>query len=200
MGGRAHRRTTLGPMSLLPPGFGEQKTSESFRQVRAVSSRRRTCCRACRPTLSIPKARLLRAQDEHSDDSGRQEWQVTRDLGSWLDSKARPLPGTSAAQCQLVGARVAQQQKIEDSIVAPLTSKHYMAALIRRRLTRLALEAGLDRSYVGRIERGSENITVSTLEALAVALGAPVGALFQEVADGAPLPPPLRAGRKPKTP
>ena len=31
---------------------------------------------------------------------------------------------------------------------------------------RLALEANIDRSYVGRIERGMENVTVSALESL----------------------------------
>lgn len=63
---------------------------------------------------------------------------------------------------------------------------------------RLALEAGIDRSYVGRVERGEENVTVETLEALAGVLQVPVRYLFNEVdpAEGRPLA--LRAGRKPK--
>ncbi|WP_376781894.1 transcriptional regulator [Brucella intermedia] len=36
----------------------------------------------------------------------------------------------------------------------------------------MALEAQIDRSYVGRIERGIENVTVSTLRGMAVVLAA----------------------------
>ncbi|MCB5205450.1 helix-turn-helix domain-containing protein [Neorhizobium sp. T786] len=64
---------------------------------------------------------------------------------------------------------------------------------------RLALEANIDRSYVGRIERGQENVTVSALEALASALLVEVRDLFVEVADSSPRPPPMRSGRKPRT-
>jgi transcriptional regulator with XRE-family HTH domain len=63
---------------------------------------------------------------------------------------------------------------------------------------RLALAAGVDRAYVGRIERGSENVTITTLEALATALHVPVSALLMEPARGAKRPAPMRAGRKPK--
>ncbi len=49
---------------------------------------------------------------------------------------------------------------------------------------RLAFAAGIDRAYVGRVERGSENVTVSTLEAMAVALAVPVAALFIEPKPG----------------
>lgn len=63
---------------------------------------------------------------------------------------------------------------------------------------RLALEAAIDRSYVGRVERGSENVTVAALEALTQVLGVHVSALFQEVDPNAPLPAPLPSGRKPK--
>lgn len=64
---------------------------------------------------------------------------------------------------------------------------------------RVAHEADIDRSYVGRIERGEENMTISVLEAIAAALEVPVGALFQEFEDGSDKPPPLRSGRKPST-
>ena len=61
---------------------------------------------------------------------------------------------------------------------------------------RLALEANVDRSYVGRVERGTENVTISTLEALADALQITVSELF-EVPDKDALPPqPMKAGRK----
>ena len=63
---------------------------------------------------------------------------------------------------------------------------------------RLALAAEIDRSYVGRVERGRENVTVATLEAFASVLGVPVGALFAEPDYKAPEPPRLRPGRKAK--
>lgn len=63
---------------------------------------------------------------------------------------------------------------------------------------RLALEAQIDRSYVGRVERGMENVTVSTLEAMAIALGVPVSALFVEPKTDEAKPVGLKAGRKPK--
>lgn len=63
---------------------------------------------------------------------------------------------------------------------------------------RLALEAGIDRSYVGRIERGTENVTVSALEALALVLHVPVAELFTTIVDTGSRPSPLPSGRKPK--
>lgn len=63
---------------------------------------------------------------------------------------------------------------------------------------RLALEAGIDRSYVGRVERGMENVTVSTLEAISLTLNVHVSELFAIVDDKLASPKPLRAGRKPK--
>ena len=60
---------------------------------------------------------------------------------------------------------------------------------------RLALEADIDRSYIGRIERGSENVTVAALDAIAAALSVPVSRLFTEPSEGEP-PRPLRSGRK----
>jgi len=65
---------------------------------------------------------------------------------------------------------------------------------------RLALEAGIDRAYVGRIERGSENVTITTLEAVANVLGVRVSALFREIDPNEGTPDKLRAGRKPKPP
>ncbi|MDA5637887.1 MULTISPECIES: helix-turn-helix domain-containing protein [Agrobacterium] len=63
---------------------------------------------------------------------------------------------------------------------------------------RLALEAGIDRSYVGRVERGMENVTVSTLEAISLTLDVHVSELFVVVDDKLASPKPLKAGRKPK--
>ncbi len=63
---------------------------------------------------------------------------------------------------------------------------------------RLALEAGIDRSYVGRVERGMENVTVSTLEVISLTLDVHVSELFAVVDDKLASPKPLKAGRKPK--
>ncbi len=63
---------------------------------------------------------------------------------------------------------------------------------------RLALEANIDRSYVGRIERGQENVTVAALESLAGVLEVEVKDLFASVDENAPRPLPMRSGRKPK--
>ena len=63
---------------------------------------------------------------------------------------------------------------------------------------KLALEAAIDRAYVGRVERAKENVTVSTLEALAKVLSAPVSELFVEPPADAERPPNMRAGRKNK--
>lgn len=63
---------------------------------------------------------------------------------------------------------------------------------------RLALEAEIDRSYVGRVERGTENVTIARLEAFAAVLGVTVAELFSEPAADAPLPRPLPSGRKAK--
>lgn len=64
---------------------------------------------------------------------------------------------------------------------------------------RLALESGIDRSYVGRVERGTENVTITQLEKMATVLGVKVQQLLEEPAGDAPLPQTLASGRKPKT-
>ena len=60
---------------------------------------------------------------------------------------------------------------------------------------RLAFDAGVDRSYLGGVERGEENPTVDVLDRLAATLAVPLAALFdpdvQESSGG------LRRGRKP---
>lgn len=64
---------------------------------------------------------------------------------------------------------------------------------------RLALEAGIDRSYVGRVERGSENVTLSRLESFAAVLGVTVAQLLTEPQHPVGRPAGLKAGRKAKT-
>jgi transcriptional regulator with XRE-family HTH domain len=62
----------------------------------------------------------------------------------------------------------------------------------------LAVDAGLDRSYIGRLERAVENPTVQTLDKLAITLGVRLAELVIEPsADDVP-PPTLTKGRKPK--
>jgi transcriptional regulator with XRE-family HTH domain len=63
---------------------------------------------------------------------------------------------------------------------------------------RLGLEAGIDRSYVGRVERGLENVTLDTMLAFATALEVDVSALLAEIDPNTPMPAALPSGRKPK--
>ena len=61
----------------------------------------------------------------------------------------------------------------------------------------LGLAAGCEPSYIGRIERGRENSTIETLEALAAILDAHISAFFVIPEPGAAKPASLRPGRKP---
>lgn len=62
----------------------------------------------------------------------------------------------------------------------------------------LAVDAGIDRTYVSRLERGMENPTVAVLDRLAVALAIEITALFAPVSDDEPVPDNLAKGRRPK--
>lgn len=61
----------------------------------------------------------------------------------------------------------------------------------------LALEAEIERSYVGHLERGKKNPTVETLEKIARALNCTVAEFFSEVPEDANQLAPLKAGRRP---
>lgn len=61
---------------------------------------------------------------------------------------------------------------------------------------RLANDAGLERRYVGGIERGQENPTIDTLDKLAAALQVHVSLLLQEPPANADMPRGLRPGRR----
>jgi transcriptional regulator with XRE-family HTH domain len=63
---------------------------------------------------------------------------------------------------------------------------------------RLAVDANLDRTYVGRLERLLENPTIGTLDRLATALGVRLSDLVAEPKRDAQPPAPLRSGRRPK--
>jgi len=82
-------------------------------------------------------------------------------------------------------------------------------ALVARNLRRLRVErnlaqealaanAGIDRTYVSRLERGLENPTIALLEQLADALDATIVEFFVVPAPDEPPPKPLRGGRRPK--
>lgn len=60
----------------------------------------------------------------------------------------------------------------------------------------LAVDAGVDRSYVGRLERGVENPTVETLDKLAAALQVAAAELLLVPKPGDKPPATLRKGRK----
>ncbi|GAB0113341.1 helix-turn-helix domain-containing protein [Acidisoma sp. C75] len=60
----------------------------------------------------------------------------------------------------------------------------------------LAVDAGIDRTYVSRLERGIENPTVAVLEKIAGALGAEIIEFFVVPEAGDPPPGSLPSGRK----
>jgi transcriptional regulator with XRE-family HTH domain len=64
---------------------------------------------------------------------------------------------------------------------------------------RLAFDSGVDRSYLGGLERGEQNPTLDVLDRLVATLGVPIGALFIEPDNAAEPPPSLRRGRKPSS-
>lgn len=85
-------------------------------------------------------------------------------------------------------------------------SRRLIASNIRRLRTAvdlsqeaLAVDAGVDRSYMSRLERGTVSVGVDVLEKIADALGCKLAELFQEPAEGEVEPKPLRGGRKPRT-
>lgn len=63
---------------------------------------------------------------------------------------------------------------------------------------RLAFDAGIDRSYLGGLERQTENPTVDLLDRVAEALSVTIGELFALPAQGERPPKPLKSGRRPR--
>jgi transcriptional regulator with XRE-family HTH domain len=61
----------------------------------------------------------------------------------------------------------------------------------------LAVDAGIDRTYVSRLERGLENPTVAVLEKLARALASNIEEFFRAPRAGEAPPRPLKGGRRP---
>jgi transcriptional regulator with XRE-family HTH domain len=62
----------------------------------------------------------------------------------------------------------------------------------------LAVDAGIDRTYVSRLERGLENPTVTVLEKLARAFSSNIEELFRPPRAGETAPRPLKGGRRAK--
>lgn len=63
---------------------------------------------------------------------------------------------------------------------------------------RLAFDAGVDRSYVGGMERGEENPTVDVLDKLAGTLAVTIAELFAPLTEDGAVNAGLRRGRKPR--
>lgn len=63
---------------------------------------------------------------------------------------------------------------------------------------RLADEAGVDRTYVGTLEREEASASVDILDRLADALGVELSALFVTPTANEERPLPMKAGRRPK--
>ena len=61
-----------------------------------------------------------------------------------------------------------------------------------------AVDAGLDRTYVSRIERNLENPTVAALEKIARALAVDIVEILKDVPASRARPPTLPPGRKPR--
>jgi transcriptional regulator with XRE-family HTH domain len=65
---------------------------------------------------------------------------------------------------------------------------------------RLAFDSGVDRAYLGSLERGDRNPTVDVLDKLAATLDVPLAELFIAPPAADTAPPRLRPGRRPKAP
>jgi transcriptional regulator with XRE-family HTH domain len=62
---------------------------------------------------------------------------------------------------------------------------------------KLAVDARIDRSYLGGLERQQENPTVDLLDRVAAALSITITELFTQARSGEPTPRPLKSGRRP---
>jgi transcriptional regulator with XRE-family HTH domain len=78
-----------------------------------------------------------------------------------------------------------------------LVARNLRRLRVKRGLSQEALagDAGIDRTYVSRLERGLENPTIGLLEQLADALGATIVELFVVPAPGEAPPKPRRPKR-----
>jgi transcriptional regulator with XRE-family HTH domain len=79
-----------------------------------------------------------------------------------------------------------------------LVARNLRRLRVRKALSQeqLAVDAGVDRSYMSRLERGLENPTVAVLERLAAAVDAEIVEFFAVPAPGELAPKPLPGGRR----
>lgn len=84
--------------------------------------------------------------------------------------------------------------------VRALVARNIRRLRVRRGISQenLAVDAGLDRTYISRLERALENPTVLVLDRLARALDAEIVEFFVVPRPGEPAPEPLPRGRRPK--
>jgi len=79
-----------------------------------------------------------------------------------------------------------------------LVARNLRRIRVRQNLSQesLAVDSGIDRTYVSRIERGLENPTVAILDQLARAMNADIAEFFAVPAKNEPAPQPLPGGRR----
>lgn len=82
--------------------------------------------------------------------------------------------------------------------VQALVARNLRRLRVRREISQenLAVDAGIDRTYVSRLERGLENPTVAVLDRLARALETSIVEFFTVPRPGEPSPKPLPGGRR----
>jgi transcriptional regulator with XRE-family HTH domain len=81
-----------------------------------------------------------------------------------------------------------------------LVARNIRRLRVARKLSQesLAVDAGIDRTYVSRLEREMENPTIGVLEKLAAALEADIVEFFDRAAVGRGPVKPLPSGRRSK--
>ncbi|MEO4045428.1 helix-turn-helix transcriptional regulator [Hoeflea sp. CAU 1731] len=79
-----------------------------------------------------------------------------------------------------------------------LVARNLRKLRVQRMLSQeaLAVDAGIDRTYVSRMERGLENPTINVLSKIAKALDVELADFFLHPAENEPPPSPLPKGRK----
>jgi transcriptional regulator with XRE-family HTH domain len=89
-----------------------------------------------------------------------------------------------------------QQRKKAGALVARNIRRLRVARGLSQEM--LAVNAGIDRTYVSRLERGLENPTVAVFEKLARAFSSNIEELFRVPRAGETAPRPLKGGRRAK--
>jgi transcriptional regulator with XRE-family HTH domain len=92
------------------------------------------------------------------------------------------------------------QKKLATNPAGVLVARNIRRLRVVRGLSQemLAVDAGIDRTYVSRLERGLQNPTVAVLEKLARALSSNIEELFRVPRAGEIAPRPLKEGPRVK--